>query len=81
MAYRYNPLSRNVKGETPRKILEEGPEAEIMEEGCLLVCSSWFAQLSFGYISGPLAQGCIIHSGLDPSTLIINQENVQQTGL
>lgn len=46
-----------------------------MEKHCLLTCSSWLAYLVFLYVWDCLSVGDIAHYGLDPPTLIINQEN------
>lgn len=53
--------------------LKAGTEAEALEEHCLLACSSWHSQPAF--LQNHQHRGGTFHSGLDPPTSIIKQEN------
>jgi hypothetical protein len=62
--------------EEPHQELKAGTEAEAMEECCV---QGSLTLLAFLDNPGPPAQGGITHSGLDPPTSILNQENVPRT--
>lgn len=61
--------------------LKAGTEAEIMQEYCLLVCSSCKLSPLFYIIQDHQPRGGPAHSRRNPLSSIIDQENVPQTSL
>lgn len=70
---------RRKSEEEPGKILGAGPEAEVIERSCLLVCATQLAQPAFLHNPRSPSQRC--HSKLGPPTSISSQENAPQTYL
>ena len=52
-----------------------------MQECFLLAHSPWFTQFAFLHGQDHLPRGDTAHSGLNPHTSMINQENALQTNL
>jgi hypothetical protein len=69
-------LLREAKIRTQSRKLEAGTEAAVIEEYCILACSSWLVQLVSYTTQDHLLRGSTTYRGLGPPGSRNNQENV-----
>ena len=74
-----SPFLKEVGAGTQSRNLEAETEAEVMEERCLLACSSWLCSTCFPI--SPCLGGATAHSGQGPLTSITNQKYALRTCL
>lgn len=77
----YKTSWNKIRARTQDNNLQVGPEASTTEECILLACLPQIACLALYSAQGYLCRDGTTHSGMDPSTSIINQEKAPQVNL